>query len=750
MNAMKNTGMKMRRLFAAAVLTATAGTVQAQFVVERNNGDVTEVNGGVDASFSKTADGSWTFGGMDISGIKQITVKPLDERLADYSAPAYGDYYRSISGWNDRARWNLANVHDPTVVRADDGYYYMYTTDASFGNAHSGHGHFMCRRSRNLVDWEFMGTTMQKLPEWVKPKLNEIRAAMGLGESTADFTNDELFGFWAPCVRRIGDGRYRMYYAITCPGTLNGDGTWSERAFIGMMETTDIADVTAWQDKGYVLTNASDKQLAFNVPNDDWANCYYKWNAIDPSYIITPEGEHWLIYGSWHSGFAAVELDAETGMPKTELGMPWGDISAYGKLVFTRQMGNRWQAAEAPEVVYRDGYYYLFMACDELAVAYNTRVVRSKNIDGPYYGIDGTDVTNRGGEPWPLLTHPYRFSQGYGWVGISHCTVFDDGQGNWFYSSQGRLPANAYGDAYSNAIMMGQVRRILWTEDGWPIVMPECYGAVPQKAITEDELVGEWENILLTYQYQKQCTPTQLTLTADHKVEGTPFGGQTWSFDATANTLTIGTQKLLLSREADWETSPRKATIVYAGYAAGGKQTYWGKKTVEQQYSAYGPEDNTAPFWTYFTPYLYSATGNCTFRYSFVNYSDKAENWDNWLIVLTNGKQRDESGYKEYFVLRADAYGWGTFATDELRAAGMTHDYNWETFREDMDGAQVDLTLTIAEDGTATMNAITTTAAGKTYNYSYRVSGLPAGAMGCFLTMQNAHLVLDNEKCGVE
>lgn len=740
--------MKIKKILIAAALMMTAGAAKSQFVVEQNDGGKTVVGSSADAGFVSGENGTWTFGGIDLGNISQITVSPVADRLENYRAPEYPDYYRNISGWGDRAKWNLANVHDPSVVLADDGYYYMYTTDASFGNAHEGHGHFMCRRSRNLVDWEFMGTTMSRLPQWVKPKLNEIRAAMGLGESTADFSDDRQFGYWAPCVRRVRSGLYRMYYAITCPGTINGDGTWSERAFIGLMETATPDDVTSWEDRGYVLTNASDKQLNFNVKADDWAKCYFKYNAIDPSYIITPEGAHWLIYGSWHSGFAAVELDGETGMPKTELGMPWGDITAYGKLIYTRQMGNRWQAAEAPEVIWRDGYYYLFMACDELAVAYNTRVVRSRNIDGPYVGMDGTDVTTRGGEAWPLVTHPYRFSQGYGWVGVSHCAVFDDGRGNWFYSSQGRLPANAYGDAYSNAIMQGQVRRILWTEDGWPVVMPECYGGVPQAPISEDELIGEWENVTLEYKYQQQSVATSLTLTADHKVEGTPFRGQTWSFDAATGTLTIGSQKLLLCREADWETSPRAATIVYAGYGTGGKKTYWGKKVVKQAFSTYGPEDNTAPFWTYFTPYLSLTSGEGTFRYSFRNYTDRAANWNNWLLVLTNGKQRGDSGYTEYMVLRADAYGWGTYATDEQRAAGMTHDYDWTTFASDMDGAQVDLTLSVSS-GTVVMTAVTTTTAGKTYNYSYTVGGLPSGVKGCFLTMEKSHLVLDNERCGV-
>lgn len=518
-------------------------------------------------------------GGDTSEEVKPTPTTPtgVDEQLASYVAPTYNDDYTSIASWDNRSKWNLANVHDPSVMKADDGYYYMYQTDASYGNAHTGHGHFFCRRSKNLVDWEFMGSTMSSLPSWIKTKLNEIRSNMGLSASTVNFSDETQFGFWAPCVRRVSANLYRMYYVITVPGTINGDNTWSERAFIGMMETATPSNVSSWVDKGYVITNASDKGLNFNVKSNDWANCYFKYNAIDPSYVITQSGEHWLVYGSWHSGFAAVQLNSSTGLPLNALGNPWGtDISAYGKLINTRQMGNRWQASEAPEVVYHDGYYYMFMAYDELSVAYNTRVVRSKNIDGPYVGIDGTDVTNNGGDAYPIVTHPYKFSKGYGWVGVSHCAVFDDGNGNWFFSSQGRFPANVGGNAYSNAIMMGQVRSIRWTEDGWPVVMPERYGAVPQAAITESELVGNWEHIDLSYSYAKQDVATTMTLAANHTVTAGTWTGATWSYDATTKVLTVNGVKLYLQREVDWEASPRKATIVYAGYNA--KKTYWGKK----------------------------------------------------------------------------------------------------------------------------------------------------------------------------
>lgn len=61
------------------------------------------------------------------------------------------------------------------------------------------------------------------------------------------------------------------------------------------------------------------------------------------------------------------------------------------------------------------------------------------------------------------VTHPYKFDNSYGWVGISHCAIFDDGQDNWFYSSQGRLPKDIPGINSSNAVMMGHVRSIRWT-----------------------------------------------------------------------------------------------------------------------------------------------------------------------------------------------------------------------------------------------------------------------------------------------
>lgn len=532
----------------------------------------------------------------------------LEEQLASYEAPTYDDNYTAIAGWENNSKWNLANVHDPSVMLAEDGYYYMYQTDASYGNAHEGHGHFHCRRSKDLVNWEYLGATMEEAPAWAVEKLNEYRNEMinAEGKKLDPIKAEDIsYGYWAPVVRKVNNGLYRMYYSLVIDNYIktgkkntaeNFDHSWTERSFIGLMETSNPAS-NQWEDKGMVVCSASDQP---NTEANGWGrrgtgdwDAYFKFNAIDPTYTITPEGKHWLIYGSWHSGFAALEVNPSTGMPLTPLAKPWtvegNSIDSFGKLVATRgTSSNRWQASEGPDVIYnpQTQKYYMFMAYGQLAVAYNTRVVRADRPEGPYVDMQGNSAT-AGIEMLPVVTAPYKFSNSNGWVGISHCGIFDDGQGNWYYTSQGRFPVDVPGINASNAIMMGHVRSILWTEDGWPIVMPERYGAVPKVAIAKEELEGNWELIQMkptaknstsdgnATQYESKV----ITLGADGKVTSEAWGNdQTWSFDAAKNMITIGNNKIYIQREVDWEASPRVATIVGGGYQDNGATTNWMKK----------------------------------------------------------------------------------------------------------------------------------------------------------------------------
>lgn len=495
------------------------------------------------------------------------------EVVVTFPGPTYPDNYTPISSWSLRSEWNLANVHDPTVEKCGE-YYYMYGTDASYGNVLDGHGHFPYRRSKDLVNWEFMGTAFTEAPVWVKDSLNNKRARMNPALPAIQNPN---YGYWAPCVRKVGN-KYRLYYCIVVTDCIVGSDpnvSWSERAFIGVAESDDLA-TNVWADKGMVVCSEPDGVESY-VRNggSDW-NAYFKFNAIDPSFIITPEGEHWLIYGSWHSGIAALKLNSATGKPdKLET------LNDYGTRIAGRGdiSTNRWQALEAPEIIYNEttGFYYLFMAYDELSVAYNTRVARSKNITGPYLGIDGANVT-AGAECWPMVTHPYKFNNHTGWVGISHCAIFrNPDTKEWFYASQARLPVGVAGINVSNAVMMGHVRNIQWTEDGWPVVMPERYAAVPKTTITDQSLIGTWEQITLEYQYQTMQTSSNVTLSSDKKVTGSVTG--TWSYDNTKGILMINGNNFIVNDAWDWEAIPRKVTLSYAGLTSTGRSV-WAKKVL--------------------------------------------------------------------------------------------------------------------------------------------------------------------------
>ena len=517
------------------------------------------------------------------------------------TVPTYSDDYRSISGWADKDKWNLANVHDPSIAYFN-GYYYMFNTDASYGNAHlSGpdHVHFPGKRSKDLVNWSYVPGPFSEAPAWVYTRLNEIRKRMGLDViGRADLS----YGFWAPVVRTVNVGgteKLRMYYCIVIDNYIKSgkktsepfDGSWSERAFIGMCETTS-PETGNWTDYGFVTCSSSDKGKDgwARAAANSWNDAYFYYNAIDPTYIVA-EGKHYLIHGSWHSGFSLLEIDPATGMPVNDLGDPWAGSATeltkrFGVRVGARNT-TRWQGSEAPEIIYKDGYYYLFMAYDGLDVPYNTRVVRSDKIEGPYTDITGRNFTNARGDCYPIVTHPYKFSSGPGWVGISHCAIFrQEGTGDWFYASQARLPESAGGVA-PNAVM-GHVRRIVWCpasagklDDLWPIALPERYAGLSDKSpVTADEIAGTWEHINLKYDYGKQDTASKLTLKADGTMSGALSG--TWSFDASKQYLTLKTAAntvvVVVAREADWEASPRVPTIVYAGTEETLNATWWGKK----------------------------------------------------------------------------------------------------------------------------------------------------------------------------
>ena len=133
---------------------------------------------------------------LSFEGCKKDVKPKVDEPVPStkFTIPTYADDYSSIASWSNRNNWNLANVHDPSVAYYN-GYYYMYGTDASYGNEAVGHGHFQGKRSTDLVNWEWVGGPFYEAPSWVSDSLNAIRSRMGLDTIAKNNIN---YLYWAP------------------------------------------------------------------------------------------------------------------------------------------------------------------------------------------------------------------------------------------------------------------------------------------------------------------------------------------------------------------------------------------------------------------------------------------------------------------------------------------------------------------------------------------------------------------------
>jgi hypothetical protein len=114
----------------------------------------------------------------------------------------------------------------------------------------------------------------------------------------------------------------------------------------------------------------------------------------------------------------------------------------------------------------------------------------------------------------------------------------------------------------------------------------------------------------------------------------------------------------------------------------------------------------------------------------FVNHGTGVNNWNNWNLAVANA-QRDADGYKEYFVLRADAWGWGGGMADEgyvFDIAMITQDYPdtdgdgdiWNDFRTTMQGAYVTLDVDHSVTGNVFVKATAVGTNGTTITETYQ------------------------------
>jgi arabinan endo-1,5-alpha-L-arabinosidase len=294
---------------------------------------------------------------------------------------------------------DIRNVHDPSIIR-EGKTFYLFSTRAGIS----------VRCSEDLLRWRLCGDVFGHLPLWAVQEVPGLR------------------GLWAPDVARF-NGKYHLYYSASTFG--------SNRSSIGLATNRTLDPESAdyrWTDEGRVISSST---------SDDW-------NAIDPNLVLDEEGRPWLSFGSFWGGIKLRKIDAATGK------LDATDQTLYDLAGRPRTAGQP-GAIEAPFIIRRRGYYYLFVSfdfcCRGKESTYNIRVGRSRKVTGPYMDRAGKDMREGGGS---------LVAAGMGrWRGPGHCAVLEVESGD-------KLVYHAYDAETRGGIPTLRISPLKWDAEGWP------------------------------------------------------------------------------------------------------------------------------------------------------------------------------------------------------------------------------------------------------------------------------------------
>ena len=122
-----------------------------------------------------------------------------------------------------------------------------------------------------------------------------------------------------------------------------------------------------------------------------------------------------------------------------------------------------------------------------------------------------------------------------------------------------------------------------------------------------------------------------------------------------------------------------------------------------------GADDNSTGWWGDHSNMIQVAAGK-TYTTRIKNYTSGANNWNNFVVVLT----REDN--TEYAVVRADNYGWGDSYEACTPSGGQA---DWGAWLAAMDGAMVYVSVTNKGDGTLDVKCIMEGNDGQTYRQDY-------------------------------
>jgi len=105
-----------------------------------------------------------------------------------------------------------------------------------------------------------------------------------------------------------------------------------------------------------------------------------------------------------------------------------------------------------------------------------------------------------------------------------------------------------------------------------------------------------------------------------------------------------------------------------------------------------GEIDKSSGFFGAFSDY-YRLLPEQSLKLKFKNYSNKIQNYNNFLAYVTNDAERGTGSYSEYFGMRADNYVLVTKKNTDANNFDVLG-WDWSAIKEAFDGAEVELTVT--------------------------------------------------------
>ena len=274
---------------------------------------------------------------------------------------------------------------DPDVLKADDGYFYMYCTNTycEMGNKGMQYDRGPIFQSKDLINWTWVGSVFDGHPQ-----------ALNWGDKDA--------GVWAPSVIKVGD-RYNYYYSLSLWGDSNP----------GIGVATSLTPYGPWTHYGKVLDS----------------NLSGVKNSIDPKPIYDEDGKLYLIWGSFY-GIGAVELTDDG----TEVF--WGINNIKDHLYWIIDDNSNGQMDininyEGSYIIKRNDSYYYFgsqgTCCDGVNSTYRVKAGKANKLLGKYYGSDGKTLTDETGSYGDLVVGPSEEV-----AGVGHNTVVEDYEGEFW------------------------------------------------------------------------------------------------------------------------------------------------------------------------------------------------------------------------------------------------------------------------------------------------------------------------------